>query len=232
MTLADKVAEMILSALESMEVTSANPTHVNRLIQVNHLEKPDLNEELKKQTKDEETNLVGDSKKPKTKNKEKSTFDRIPEKVETKGKANFIRDQVNPNSVGNFAKGAAGGGLGLLQGGIGRVGAFGASAFPPAMIALLVLQLAPVIVKSLQQPGGPFDKRFKVDMRKEMAAELDRQTRQNTRIGDRQVIIQQFEGFRNYDGFASTNTGNLINKNANRVLDIGLFDRAEMGVDG
>ena len=76
-------------------------------------------------------------------------------------------------------------------------------------------------------PGGPFDKRVKIFAREEAFAMLDRQTRQNTRIGDREVIIQQFQGFRNYEGFASTSTGELIRENADRVLDIGLFERAQ-----
>ena len=69
-------------------------------------------------------------------------------------------------------------------------------------------------------------KRVKIDARNELLAGLDRQTRQNTRIGDRQVVIQQFQGFRSFDGYGSVNTSRLIRENANRVLDIGLLDRA------
>ena len=56
---------------------------------------------------------------------------------------------------------------------------------------------------------------------------LDRQTRQNIRIGDQRVIIQQLQGFRANNGYLSTNTLELVRSNADKVADIGLFDRAE-----
>lgn len=105
---------------------------------------------------------------------------------------------------------------------------FGAAAgiAAPIALALLVKPIGEMIIKELQRPGGFLDKRVKIDARNEAFAMLDRQTRQNTRIGDRQVIISQLQGFRANEGFASTNTQALIRENAERVTDIGLFDRA------
>ena len=129
---------------------------------------------------------------------------------------------ISPQNTTNILKMVTGG-SGIAGFGMNAITSF----FPPAAIALMVAQLVPAIINELQRPGGWFDKRVKIDSRNEAFSVLDRQTRQNTRIGDRQVIIQQFEGFRNYEGFASTSTGELINKNADRVLDVGLFDRAQ-----
>ena len=108
----------------------------------------------------------------------------------------------------------------------GVIGRFGGSLGPAAIIAVIP-QLVPIIAEELTRPGGLLDKRVRIDAREEAFAEIDRQTRQNTRIGDRQVIIQQVQGFRADNGFLSTNTSDLIRDNADRVLDIGLFDRAQ-----
>jgi len=102
----------------------------------------------------------------------------------------------------------------------------GASLGPAAALAIIP-SLIPMIVQELQRPGGLLDKRVRIDAREEAFAVLDRQTRQNTRIGDRQVIIQQLQGFRSSEGQFSTNTSDLIRTNADRVLDIGLFERAQ-----
>lgn len=101
---------------------------------------------------------------------------------------------------------------------------------PAGMVLLAALLAEPtlkLIIAELQRPGGFLDKRVKIDATKEGFGLLQRQTRQNMRIGDEQIIIQQFSGFRSDNGYSSTNTSKLIRLNADRVLDIGLFERAE-----
>jgi hypothetical protein len=109
----------------------------------------------------------------------------------------------------------------------GVLSRFGGTGIPHIALAIAVTQLIPLIISELQRPGGFLDKRVRIDAREEAFAELDRQTRQNTRIGDRQVIVQTVSGFRSNEGAFSTNTLDLIRENANRVTDIGLFDRAQ-----
>jgi len=111
-----------------------------------------------------------------------------------------------------------------LQGLLARAGATG---IPQISMAILITQLIPIIVKELQRAGGFLDKRVKIVAQDELFAGLDRQTRQNIRIGDQQIIIQQLQGFRADNGFLSSNTLDLVQKNADRVTDIGLFDRAQ-----
>ena len=218
MTLADLVERMILSALESMEVTSASDNMAggvkNRLIQVNNIEKPDLNAELTNQTKKENTSLGGKTEAPKTIN----------------AKTDFIKKELDPKNIGNVlsSTGGAGGFSGVA--GITKLASFAAPIAAPLAIALSIKPITEAIIKELQRPGGFLDKRVKIDARKEAFSMLDRQTRQNTRIGDRQVIIQQFEGFRNFEGHASTNTQELVRESGTRTANIGLFDRAQ-GVD-
>jgi len=103
----------------------------------------------------------------------------------------------------------------------------GGSGIPQIALAIAITQLIPLIVKELQRPGGFLDKRVKIIAQEEFIAGLDRQTRQDIRIGDQQVIIQQVQGWRASNGYLSTNTLDLVQKNADRVIDIGLFDRAE-----
>lgn len=156
--------------------------------------------------------------------------------------AGVADESVAETAAGNDGAGGSGGlpgGLGPedIGNALGATGGRGAGAFvsraaaltPLAVPVAAAVSTGPVVdqvISELQRPGGFIDKRVRIVAQDEAFAGLDRQTRQNTRIGDRQVIIQQFDGFRNFDGIASTNTSRLIRENADRVLDIGLFDRA------
>jgi hypothetical protein len=132
-------------------------------------------------------------------------------------------DLAAPQETADGGLGSAGGvagfkgsdvslGLAATRGDIGGlIGRAGASLGPAAALAIAP-QLIPLVIKELERPGGFLDKRVRIEAQEEAFAELDRQTRQNTRIGDRQVIIH---------------TSDLIRTNADRVLDIGLFDRAQ-----
>tara|TARA_B110000285_G_scaffold20516_1_gene19859 strand:+ start:275 stop:925 length:651 start_codon:yes stop_codon:yes gene_type:complete len=213
---------MIRGMLESSEWTSANPDHINTFIQANAVENPDFEKEIK--------NILNNSadSNPKSVQELKPQQLDISKLSEKEIGGMLGKVGINPQDIVKAGLQGGGGGLaGLGMAGVGRLGTLASTVFPPALIAIMVVQLLPAIIKGLQRPGGFLDKRIKIDARNESFAELDRQTRQNTRIGDRQVIIQQFEGFRNFEGFASTNTSKMVRENADRVLNIGLFDRAQ-----
>ena len=212
MTLSEEINRMIQTALENAEFTSANPVHINRLIQINAIENPDLESLI--QTEGPLDTPEG------VKGKSTGALDSI-----SKEKADEILKAagVDPGQLLALTRGQ---GIGALAGrGAGALG-FAGPAGIALMVATLLPQLMEEVVKELQKPGGFMDKRVKIEAEKELFAGLDRQTRQKTRIGDRQVIIQQVEGFRTDDGTLSTNTSDLIRENAGRVRDIGLFDRA------
>jgi len=209
MPLVDEINQMIRTILESSTWTSAggaNPVE-NFIKEIRGFTNPDLESMIQGQ--------VPTSQAPADISKSISKL--------SKEDATGILSKagISPQNTTNLLKMT--GGQGILSGGLGTI----TRLLPPAAIVLIATQMIPVIIKELQRPGGFLDKRVKIDSRNEAFAVLDRQTRQNTRIGDRQVIIQQFEGFRNFDGYASTSTGELISQNADRVLDIGLFDRAQ-----
>ena len=218
-SISDKINQMIAKQLESAEFTSANPTHINTLIQVNELENQNFEDEI--------LNMIhAETKKKEREEKEqpleasKINFDSIKE---TDAEGILKKVGVEPSRIAELLALTGG------KGGIGMMGKLGAIAgiAAPFGIAMMVQPVTEAVVAELQRPGGFLDKRVKIDAREETLAELDRQTRQNTRIGDRQVIIQQFNGFRNFEGFASTNTSEMIRTNSDRVLDIGLLDRAQ-----
>lgn len=199
--------------IESLQISSASPGHINEVLQID--DSIDLDSELEQQDEDKKQDKIlpgtNDEKKI------KSVLDNpsfIPSK-NFSGKI-FKTVGINPQQLIGAMKNPTGFGFGLL----GRVGA------PIAGIAI-VSAIAKQVWEWMIGPGGPLDIRVKIIAKNEAFAMIDRQTRQNTRIGDRQVIIQQFQGFRNFGGFASTSTGELIRQNADRVLDIGLFDRAQ-----
>lgn len=218
------INDMIKVVLEDAEWTSAggDSPKINTLRTINAIDNPDFEVEIKNLIKENSVD-----------SKQKPTQELKPQQLDvTKLSEKDIGGMlgkvgINPQDI--IKSGLQGGGslTGLGLAGLGKLGTLASSVFPPALVAIMVVQLLPEIIKGLQRPGGFLDKRVKIDARNEAFAELDRQTRQNTRIGDRQVIIQQFEGFRNFEGFASTNTSRMIRENADRVLNIGLFDRAQ-----
>ncbi len=197
MTLSDEINRMIATQIDSLEITSANPTHINHVIQVNQLISPDLESEM---------GGGGAS-------GGQSGTDSIPQlggKFGVKDAPLALR-ATGGQGLTSFASKFAGGAAALAG---------------PLAIAFLVPALIPVIIDELTRPGGLMDKRFRIEAEKEFFNGMDRQTRQNTRIGDRQVIIQQIQGFRASEGNLSTNTLDVIIQNSGRVLDIGLFDKA------
>ena len=206
--------------LDSLQISSASPGHINDVRQMDP--SIDLDTALQEAIKQSGIEL-GDPTTPQN----KSNFIKNLKGIsENDAKGVLGKAGISPKNLpGLLALSSGKGGLSFLTS-VG--GAAGLSTFlGPIALALAIKPVTEAIIKELQRPGGFLDKRVKIDARNEAFAEIDRQTRQNTRIGDRQVIIQQFQGFRSFDGYASTNTSALIRENADRVLDIGLFDRAQ-----
>jgi hypothetical protein len=219
MALSDEINRMIVDILQASTWTSAGETRVQNFVsEARGLSNPDLEAMIADAMK---TSTVGQTSTSKT----GSTRNMLASLSKEDAQGILGKAGINPKNIPNLLKMTTSG-AGMAGAGLGLASSLG-SVFPPIIITMLIAQMIPAIIKELQRPGGIFDKRVKIDARNEAFSVLDRQTRQNTRIGDRQVIIQQFDGFRNFDGYASTSTGELIAKNADRVLDIGLFDRAQ-----
>ena len=214
MTLADEINEMIRTILESSTWTSAGGGYPvdNFIKDLRGFTTPELEGMIQGQAPISQT---------------PADISKNISKLSKEDAAGVLsKAGLNPKNLPALTALSSGrGGLQLLT---SLGGAAGLTALlGPIAIGLAVQPVTEAVIKELQRPGGFLDKRVKIDSRNEAFAVLDRQTRQNTRIGDRQVTIQQFEGFRNFDGYASTSTGELISENADRVLDVRLFDRAQ-----
>ena len=234
MTLAETINQMIETAVRSLKITSASPGFTNTVTSVDELDTPDLEDEIKTivGSDDEQDGFA-------KRGAQKQQIERLdvektvptandeikvgailasPKFTPTKQFSTSVFKSVglNPANLVNLIKNPVGFGQGL----IGRF-------VLPIVGVGIGIQIAKMVWEWMIGPGGPLDIRVKIIARDEAFAMLDRQTRQNTRIGDRQVIIQTFQGFRNFEGYGSTSTGELIRQNADRVLDIGLFDRAQ-----
>jgi len=223
MTVTETINRMIRTIIESSTWTSAggnNPVE-NFIKEYRGVENPDLDSEIRaimsgSTGEGSEATLEISGGSP---GKQKILSSMSKEDVE----GMFGKVGLKPQNIAGMLSMTGGQGVsGLLVRGAGLLGPIAG----PLAIAMLIEPVTKEIIKELQRPGGFLDKRVKIDSRKEAFAELDRQTRQNTRIGDRQVIIQQFEGFRNFEGFASTNTQELVRESGTRTTNIGLFDRA------
>jgi len=222
MTLANTINSMIERALRGTHITSASPGFTNLVQDILDFEEPDLEEEIRIIN---ETNQKTDvSKQIKQTSNQSIDFSKEINKISKEDAGGiFKKVGINPGELTKFLSFSGGQGItGLLT----RFGGLAAIGLPIAG-ALSIKPITEAIIKELQRPGGFLDKRVKIIAEEQLLAGLDRQTRQNTRIGQRQIIIQQFQGFKNFEGFASTNTSNMIKENSNRVLDIGLLDRAQ-----
>lgn len=99
----------------------------------------------------------------------------------------------------------------------------------PIVAPAAVLAAKEAVIEELTRPGGLLDTRWKRDAPAEINAFLTRMQQQNTRIGDRQIIIQSSPGFSNRGGFAHDSILKRISENrgdAYRTSGIGLEDRA------
>jgi len=254
MTLADEINQMVVSILQASTWTSAggaNPVD-NFISEARGLDTPDLEDIIRTLIEENQPapkpTPAKEAAVPKTPELTPTRDTIIPKATESliakapespldisksisklsKEDATGILSKagLNPRNIPTLMALSSGrGGLQLLTrlGGVAGLTAL----LGPLAVGLAVQPVTEAVIKELQRPGGFLDKRVRIDAREEVFAGLERQTRQNTRIGDRQVIIQQFQGFRSFEGYASTNTSRLIRENADRVLDIGLFDRAQ-----
>jgi hypothetical protein len=103
------------------------------------------------------------------------------------------------------------------------------TAAAPVIAPLVIQQTVEAVIDQLTRPGGILDTRFRREVLNEVNAFLTRQQQQNTRIGDRNVIIQAAPGFSNRGGFGHDSILRRISENRGddyRTSGIGLNDKA------
>lgn len=119
--------------------------------------------------------------------------------------------------------------LSFGMGGSGAVVGMISKILPPVAIALIVKEVAAMVLEELIKPGGVFDTRYKRRLTNEIENYLSRQTQRDTMVGVRQVIVQAQNRFLTADGSGSNNTFQQIRDGGTRVSEVGLHvsDRAK-----
>jgi len=172
MTLTDAVKRMIESALESMEVTSANPAHINKLIQVNSMELPDPDSEIV----GGETTDIKDKKRTNEAVKKLEAFD--------KGKIGEI-NRFTSSQMGNLRSFVTDP-TGFMIKAVFKKFAKGVGVLA---FALIIFEAVKFIISELLKPGRLLDIRFKRDINKELIAFRRREDQQKLKQGFSNIII-------------------------------------------
>jgi hypothetical protein len=187
---------MILSALESMEVTSANPTHINKLIQVNNIDIQDLDATLKAEIErvvKEISQGEGSIKDTKALQTEKSKAIKLERDVNKSRKKLIKLDEGNvgeltrfsSNQMGNL-KAFASNPTGFIMGNMMRKFAKGAGVL---LLAALIMEAVKFIMDEFTKPGRLLDRRFKRVASDEILAFRRREEKQRIKQGFARVII-------------------------------------------
>ena len=182
--ISNKINEMINRILESAEWTSANPTHINTLIQVNAIENPDFETDIK--------SLVRDSPQGKEFTKMKKGHVGELNRMTSQQFGNIRELATNPAGfiiqtfIRKFAKGV------------------GVIAF-----ALIIFEAVKWIISELLKPGRFLDLRFKRDINKEIISFRKREDQQKIKQGFSNIIISSMPRLRPINGNQITNTLNM-----------------------
>ena len=183
--ISELVNGMVQRILESAEWTSANPTHINTLIQINQTESPDFESEIKKMVKNSDTG------------KKVTKFD--------KGNIGEI-NRLTSQQFGNIRQLATDPAGFIVQTFIKKFAkGVGIIAF-----ALIIFESVKWIISELLKPGRFLDLRFKRDINKEIIAFRRREDQQKLKQGFSNIIITTQPRLRPTSGAQITNTLNIV----------------------
>lgn len=193
--ISDLINGMIQRVLESAEWTSANPTHINTLIQVNAIENPDFETEINELIKQQVD-----------KTKVKKTDDDLKEQREIK----LVKDKVT-----SFDKGHVGTLHNFTEEQFGNVKALATNpaqfmfqAFMKKFakgagvlaLALFIFEAVKWIIGELLKPGRWLDVRFRREIEKELIAFRSREDKQKLQQGLTNIIVTSMPGLRGGEG--------------------------------
>ena len=193
--ISDSINNMIQRMLESAEWTSANPTHINHLIQVNAREDPDFENDIKaiirEESKESVNNLSETDKLESTKMKKNVTESK--EKIDDMLAGNvgdlkgFSREQfgnirsVATNPFGFFTRTI----LMKLRTGAGVL-----------FIVAIATEVMRFLIEELFKPGRMFDVRFREQIDKQIIQFMTRQEQEKLKAGYRSLITTTIGGLR------------------------------------
>ena len=101
---------------------------------------------------------------------------------------------------------------------------------PHAALVALAVSLVPLLLKELAKPGGLMDVRWKRQITEEINGFMDRQTKRNSQIGTRSIVIQSRAGFIGINGANNSNNLREIREggvNKDRLARIDLKDHTK-----
>jgi hypothetical protein len=182
MTLADEINRMILKIVESLEITSANPTHTNTVIQANQMDTPDLEGMIKDEIG---SGAQNDDTKKKVEAWDKGAVGDISRLTSTQ-LSNFKNFMTNPAGfviqifMSKFARGA-----GVLA------------------LAFIIAEAVKALVLEMMKPGRLLDIRFRRNIKEELLQFQRREDQQKLKQGFRSVIITSMPSMRGSTNQAS-----------------------------
>lgn len=186
---------MIQKVLESAEWTSASPVHINRLIQVNAIESPDFEQDIKDLLKEQSEKIIS---KP---NEEKLKMTKTVETLNHKVKGfedGFVGEVHNFTSeqFGNV-KALASNPSGFILQSFMKKFAKGAGVIA---LALIIFEAVQWIISELMKPGRMLDIRFRRNIEREILAFRSREEKQKLNQGMRSVVMTSIGGLRGGSG--------------------------------
>jgi len=186
---------MISKVLESAEWTSASPMHINRLIQINAIENPDFESEIKYIIKEETKNVI--EKPDDEKVKQKKQLDGVTKELDIldKGHVGEVH-RFTSEQFGNVKALASDPTQFLMQTFLKKF-ARGAGVIA---LALLIFEAVKWIISELLKPGRWLDIRFRRNIEQEILAFRSREEKQELQQGIGNVIVTTMPRLRGGEG--------------------------------
>lgn len=191
---------MIQRILESAEWTSANPTHINRLIQVNQVDNPDFEADIQKLVEPDSPTKDIISKEKTKENQEK--IENVSNKITEFEKGNVGKIQkFSSEHFGNITS-IANNPIGFIFGKIGSKFVRGGVIIG---FILLVEQIVNFAIDEMMKPGRWLDRRLKVMIDEQVLIFTRRQELAELRQGFRTVFVTASPFIRGQQGVVGSN---------------------------
>ena len=205
--ISDTINQMIQRILESAEFTSASPTHINRLIQVNEQDNPDLEEEIKQLLKEEKGKASAPTEEETENIKQSKAVTLSTKKIKRFEDGNIGElNRFTSEQFGNIKEFALDPGGFFIRAFISKF-AKGVGIF---LLVQIIAEAVKFIINELHKPGRTEDVRFKLNWANAMLSFQSREQQAKLRQGFSSIIITSSQNMRPTSGSQITNTLNMV----------------------
>lgn len=185
-SISEKINQMIQRILESAEWTSANPTHINRLIQVNSVENPDFESDIEEMFKKGSTDNREKVRQQEKENKKDKVTEETKTKLEALSKGNLGEiKKMSTETFGNL-KGVATNPLGFI---IGKLGTKLVRGGIIMGLVFLIQEIIFFVISEGMKPNRWLDRRLRVNVEDQVLNFTRRQELANLRQGFKSVFV-------------------------------------------